>query len=594
MKLKKFLCLFLIVAAVLSFASCEVLFGSSSSTTKYTVAFDSAGGTAVASQEVESGTTVKEPTAPTKEGYTFDGWYDGSKKWDFANDKVTANVTLVAHWTEKVVTPPVSTCPGCGAEGAEHGKCEHCDGYLCVGDHSTCGVPTEYTISYYDGANKIEGLTPTTFSSATTDLVLPSYSKNHYNFTGWYLDAGLNEKVDDIDVTTEENIILYAGLEAIEYTVTYYLDDGAVNHSANPAKYTVEDLPLTFNDATLDGYEFLGWFTDANCTVALGDITAENAGNLVLFADFKYIVPVYTITYCDPDGVVISGLTPATYIQSEDDIVLPTYTLEGYTFLGWKDSKGRTFTSLPAGAYGDITLTANMQKDAVSHQLTLVIGGEVYNTINFLEEEGLETIDLPSKAGYEFSGWKTLSGILTTSIPANTTTDITLYGEYSIITYTIKYYDGETELTALTPTAYTVSAEDIALPEAPAKTGYRSLGWYDADGTKVTSITAGKTGDLVLTAKYELIEYTITYVMNGGENSTANTDTYYVTSVPALHDPASRDKYSFAGWYTDASFAADTQVRDLSDLPLGDITLYAKWVPSTVPSGTTTPEVPIV
>jgi uncharacterized repeat protein (TIGR02543 family) len=68
----------------------------------YTVTFDSQGGSAVASQTVEHGGKVTEPTAPTKEGYTFGGWYKESgctNAWNFATDTVTANVTLFAKWT---------------------------------------------------------------------------------------------------------------------------------------------------------------------------------------------------------------------------------------------------------------------------------------------------------------------------------------------------------------------------------------------------------------------------------------------------------------------------------------------------------------
>jgi len=65
------------------------------------VTFDSMGGSAVGSQTVEDGGLVTEPTAPTKTGYTFGGWYKESgctNAWDFANDTVTVNVTLFAKW----------------------------------------------------------------------------------------------------------------------------------------------------------------------------------------------------------------------------------------------------------------------------------------------------------------------------------------------------------------------------------------------------------------------------------------------------------------------------------------------------------------
>ena len=65
----------------------------------YTVTFDSAGGTAVPSQNVVSGETATEPIAPTREGFTFAGWYLGDTAYRF-NTPVTGNITLVAHWTD--------------------------------------------------------------------------------------------------------------------------------------------------------------------------------------------------------------------------------------------------------------------------------------------------------------------------------------------------------------------------------------------------------------------------------------------------------------------------------------------------------------
>lgn len=64
----------------------------------YTVTFNSDGGSAVTEQIVEEGLKATEPTAPTKAGYAFDGWYNGETKWNFATDTVTANVTLTAKW----------------------------------------------------------------------------------------------------------------------------------------------------------------------------------------------------------------------------------------------------------------------------------------------------------------------------------------------------------------------------------------------------------------------------------------------------------------------------------------------------------------
>lgn len=70
--------------------------------TKYTVTFDSNGGTTVAKKTVEKNKTVSRPTDPARDGYTFIGWYYNDVQYNF-NTLVTSNITLVAKW-EKIST----------------------------------------------------------------------------------------------------------------------------------------------------------------------------------------------------------------------------------------------------------------------------------------------------------------------------------------------------------------------------------------------------------------------------------------------------------------------------------------------------------
>lgn len=71
-------------------------------TTTYTVTFESNGGNTVdAITDVESDALISAPTAPTRTGYVFVGWYKESSltnAWNFTTDKVTANITLYAKW----------------------------------------------------------------------------------------------------------------------------------------------------------------------------------------------------------------------------------------------------------------------------------------------------------------------------------------------------------------------------------------------------------------------------------------------------------------------------------------------------------------
>ena len=69
----------------------------------YTVTFNSAGGSDVASQTVSYGETATAPIAPTRAGYTFGGWQLDGADYDFTA-QVKSNVALTAVWT-MVATP---------------------------------------------------------------------------------------------------------------------------------------------------------------------------------------------------------------------------------------------------------------------------------------------------------------------------------------------------------------------------------------------------------------------------------------------------------------------------------------------------------
>lgn len=63
----------------------------------YTITFNSDGGTKIDAISVEEGNSVVSPTNPTREGYTFKGWYNGNNPYDFSNP-VVSNITLKAKW----------------------------------------------------------------------------------------------------------------------------------------------------------------------------------------------------------------------------------------------------------------------------------------------------------------------------------------------------------------------------------------------------------------------------------------------------------------------------------------------------------------
>lgn len=68
----------------------------------FCVTFDSDGGTVVEAVQVKEGEKITKPQNPqkinTQQEYEFLGWYYGDTAWDFDNDVVTQNMTLVARW----------------------------------------------------------------------------------------------------------------------------------------------------------------------------------------------------------------------------------------------------------------------------------------------------------------------------------------------------------------------------------------------------------------------------------------------------------------------------------------------------------------
>lgn len=76
----------------------------------YTVTFQSEGGSEVASQ-IRANTPAARPADPTKEGYTFIGWYNGESEWNFA-DAVATDLTLTAKWQVNQYTITFDTAGG--------------------------------------------------------------------------------------------------------------------------------------------------------------------------------------------------------------------------------------------------------------------------------------------------------------------------------------------------------------------------------------------------------------------------------------------------------------------------------------------------
>jgi len=88
------------------------------------------------------------------------------------------------------------------------------------------------------------------------------------------------------------------------------------------------------------------------------------------------------------------------------------------------------------------------------------------------------------------------------------------------------------------------------------------------------------TGAYTIITTVPPVTYKINYVLNGGTNNSINSLTYQNTSATFSLKNPSRKGYLFAGWYTDAGFAA--RVSQVKNGTKGDLVFYAKWLKVTV------------
>lgn len=140
----------------------------------------------------------------------------------------------------------------------------------------------------------------------------------------------------------------------------------------------------------------------------------------------------------------------------------------------------------------------------------------------------------------------------------------------------IYFMDGE----ELVYTVATAGGETIALPEAPLRNGYTFDGWFlDEDGLEPfysdSLLDDTLSSDLYVYAGWSLIDYPITYVLNGGVNAEGNPNSYTVLDSIALQSPTKNDS-QFLGWYMEEDFSGDP-VTTIAEGNFGPLTLYARF-----------------
>ncbi len=260
MKNLKLICLVLVSVLFISACSC-------SKTKEYTITFDSNGGSSINSQTIKENELIKEPSNPTYEGYTFDGWYLDDAKYDFTS-KVTKDLTLKAKWTlkEKVIPDKKEDKVNKTDKVTKPNKTSN--------EEVKEEVKEEVVIKTYNVTFNNDGVTEVISINENELVKEPSNPvKDKYKFLGWYL----NDTKYDFNTKVNEDITLTAKWEYIP-TISYLKED--VTDSIVGETY----LYVTKDNEKVDGY--------LDITTTNGDVITKEISKEGYKTNYKIISKV--------------------------------------------------------------------------------------------------------------------------------------------------------------------------------------------------------------------------------------------------------------------------------------------------------------
>lgn len=379
-----------------------------------------------------------------------------------------------------------------------------------------------------------------------------------YTFSGWEKNHA-NVRQDEM---------VHAVYETIPYTISYELY-GGTNGSSNKTEYDVETVH-TLAPPAKDGYNFEGWYTDADYQEQMTAIEQGMTGDLTLYA--KWALADYAITY-ELGGQADNTHNPAVYTIETDTIQLADPVRRGYIFEGWYTEPAylNVVTQIEHGSMGDRTLYAKWEP--ILYQIAYELDEGTNSQKNPTQYHiGMEDIVLqaPARAHYNFEGWYADAKFVkkVEVIAAGSDGDLQLYAKWARKpVYRVRFLDNAGKLIAESEVEEGESASAPGKPDAAI--GYTFEKW-DKEYTNVQE-------HLDIKAVYSPISYAIHYELNGAVNAASNPLTYTIESADfTLAAPHHTNaNLSFAGWYLDQGFREPiTSVRKGTT---GDMTLYAKW-----------------
>ena len=361
----------------------------------------------------------------------------------------------------------------------------------------------------------------------------------------------------------------------------------------------IEALPIVSKNGQECDLEVSYHSYDASiATYVDGKIVALKSGEVRIKVTLKNNSKVYAtalVTVVNDDSLIVDFNYEKTMIKGTTQLLTYELLVEKNRKLTFTSSNENVATidelgnikAITVGTTTIETVVSSLYDEGVSKTYKLVIEvKDLTFAINYVLDGGTNSennpneyvpeklpllLENPTKSGYKFVGWydnENFTGEAITEISVGTMGDVTLYAKWNALDYRISYeLNGGTN--AENPDGYDVSDLPVSL-HAPSRTGYIFKGWYMGEN-RVLAIPVGTTGNVVVSAKWEPITYTIDFDTNGGLPTLSSID-YTIESDSFTLQEITKAGYTFDGWYN-----GETKVTEITTGTYGNMTLVAKW-----------------
>ena len=421
-------------------------------TNKYTIAFDTNGGSEIAPITQDYGTEITAPDKPTRKGYTFKGWDKAipetmpaenitvKAQWEINQYTITFDTNggseiapIIQDYGTEITAPDNPTRKGYTFKGWDKEIPE-----TMPAENITVKAQWEinqYTITFdTNGGSEIAPIT----QDYGTEITAPDNpTRKGYTFKGW------NKEIPE--TMPAENTTVKAQWEINKYTITFDTNGGSEIAPITQDYGTEITAP---DNPTRKGYTFKGWDKEIPETMPAENITVK--------AQWK--INQYTIAFDTNGGSEIAPITQdyGTEITAPDNP-----TRKGYTFKGWDKEIPET---MPAE---NITVKAQWEINQYTIAFDTNGGSEI---APITQDYGTEITapDNPTRKGYTFKGW---DKEIPEAMPAE---NITVKAQWEINQYTIAFdTNGGSEIAPITQDYGT----EITAPDNPTRKGYTFKGW---------------------------------------------------------------------------------------------------------------------